>query len=269
MIETPWKDLLPEIRNDLTSDLTRGNHFVALAPTGQGKTTLATLGLVPMFENVADVLILDSTADPKLKNIGKPYQKYGKIKGVRRLTVSDISRETALKIHKALARAYKQGEIVVLVDEIRHLTDKQFFGLKADAEEFLLFSRKRRAIMGGLTQAPRWIPSAFYDQPKLHFIFKIRDKRAMLRLAEIGGDYDRLKEIVPTLGRYEFAYVNPDGDVTTSRFDLPRKRTGNERVNVARPLPTPARESRIKINGSANQNRVNPVPIIAIRKGGG
>lgn len=239
MIETPWKDLRELVREELTSDLTHGNHVAIIAPTGGGKTTLCMRGIVPMFNNLADVLVIDSTADPKLTNYGKPYQKYGKIKGIRRLSVGDLSLESTAKIHKAMNRAYKQGNCVVVFDEVRHITDKKYLGLQAAAESLWLFSRKRENVVIGLTQAPRYVPSAFYDQSKLHFIFRIRDKRAMLRLAEIGGDYDALKTIAPTLKKYEFAYVNSDGDVTTSKFQLPRPKPDQPAVRLQPSGPEP------------------------------
>lgn len=245
MIETPWKELRPLIQADLTGDLTRGNHILIAAPTGGGKTTLGTKGILPMFHEVANILVLDTTADPALGNYGKPLPKYGKISGLRRLTVSDLTPESTAKIHKAMNRAYKQGECVVFIDEIRHIVDSQFLGLRAAAESLLLFSRKRKNIVVGLTQAPRWIPSAFYDQTRHQFIFKIRDLRTMKRLAEIGGDTDALKRIVPTLAKFEFAYVNSDGDVTTSRFELPRERPAEPRLTV---LPSSARARRVKVS---------------------
>jgi hypothetical protein len=224
LVETPWNNLRDLVKGDLAGDLTRGHHVAVIAPTSGGKTTLVTKGLLPMLQGTADILVLDTTADPKLANYGQPYSKYGKIKGLRRLSVSSLSPETTAKIHKAMTRAYKQGNVVVVFDEVRHITDGKYLGLSAAAESLWLFSRKRENLVIGLTQAPRYVPSAFYDQSQLHFIFRIRDKRAMLRLAEIGGDYDTLKQVIPTLAKYEFAYVNPDGDVTTSMFQLPRER---------------------------------------------
>lgn len=248
-VETPWKELRPLIKTELTGDLTRGNHVLIAAPTGGGKTTLGTMGILPMFHNVADILVIDSTADPKLSDYGKPYPKYGKIKGLRRLSVHDLSPAATDKIHKAMNRAYKQGNCIVFIDEIRHIVDPQFLGLKAAAESLLLFSRKRENIVVGLTQAPRWIPSAFYDQTRLQFIFKIRDKRTLQRLAEIGGDTETLKAIVPNLAKYEFAYVNSDGDVTTSLFEIPKAQPKERKTGVL-PTSAPARRLRVTAKGS-------------------
>jgi len=58
----PWRKLRDQIKEELTSDLTHGNHFSVIAPTGGGKTTLVTKGLIPMFDEIADVLLIDSTS---------------------------------------------------------------------------------------------------------------------------------------------------------------------------------------------------------------
>jgi len=222
-VETPWKALRESVREELAGDMTRGHHVAVIAHTSGGKTTLVTKGLLPMFGD-ADVLLLDTSSDPKLSNYGKPYSRYGKIKGIRRLSVNDYSPESTAKIHRAMSKAYKQGNVVIVFDEVRQIADSKYLGLQSAAESLWLFSRKRENLVIGLTQAPRYVPSAFYDQSQLHFIFRIRDKRALLRLAEIGGDYDTLKQVLPTLEKYEFAHVNSDGDVTTSMFELPRER---------------------------------------------
>jgi len=237
----PWRTLRKMIKEELTADLTHGNHFSVIAPTGGGKTTLVTKGLIPMFEGTADILLIDSTADPKLAKYGKPVKKFGKIEGIRRLTLNDLTDQSSTKARMFMEKAYKQGGVVTIFDEVRHICDKKYLGLQASAESMWLFSRKRRNIVGGLTQAPRYVPSAFYDQSKLHFIFKIRDRRAMLRLAEIGGDYDTLKEVTPQLKPYEFAYVNSYGDVVVSKFDL---KAPSITVKKAKPGSNLAGESR-------------------------
>lgn len=240
MVETPWRNLRELVKQELAGDLTRGHHVAVIAPTSGGKTTLVTKGLLPMLQGTADILVLDTSADPKLHNYGQPYSRYGKIKGLRRLTVNDLSAESTTKIHKAMSKAYKQGNCVIVFDEVRQITDKKYLGLQSAAESLWLFSRKRENLVIGLTQAPRYVPSAFYDQSQLHFIFRIRDKRALLRLAEIGGDYDTLKTVLPTLAKYEFAHVNSDGDVTTSMFELPRERAEQPALRL-RPSPAPRR----------------------------
>lgn len=222
---TSWSDFLPQLRDDLSpTDLKKARHFAILAPTRGGKTTLAVdpiEGIIPRIYKNIPVLIVDSTSDPNppMIDYGEKLGKYGPIKGHRKITVSDFSSASKEKIYRAIHRAYKQGNIVIYVDEVRQVADPRFFGMQRLLEHIWLFGGKRGVVLGGGTQAPRWVPSAFYDQSKCHFIFRIRDQRSRKRLSEISGDIDTLNNVVPNLREYEFAYVNPDGDVTISKLE--------------------------------------------------
>ena len=223
MIDLSWEELSAQLRQDFSP----GYHAALICPTRGGKTTLALEGLAPNFENL---LVIDSTADPKppMLDFGKPLQRFGSIEGHRRLTTTDMTPESADKIHKALSKAFGQGDIAIYLDEIRQMADKKFLGLGPVLDHLWLFGGKRNVTVIGATQAPRWVPSSFYDQSRLHFLFRIRDRRAMKRLVEIGGDIDGLEPILPTLDKYEFVYINPDGDlVGTSMFPYkePRKKS--------------------------------------------
>jgi DNA helicase HerA-like ATPase len=98
------------------------------------------------------------------------------------------------------------------------MADKKYFAMAPNLEYLWLFGRKRGVSVIGATQAPRFVPSALYDQSRMHFIFRLRDRRAQRRLAEISGDIDTLEEVTPNLELFEFAYVNPLGDVVRSMF---------------------------------------------------
>jgi hypothetical protein len=212
-----WATLSPEIATDLRGIGRNRPHVAIMAPTGGGKTVLALEGILPHFPNA---LILDTTGDPNppMSNYGEPLKKRGPIEGHRRLTVSSLTNESKAKIHKAMEKAFAQGDIAIYCDEVRQLADKRYFGMQPNLEYLWLFGRKRGVSVIGATQAPRFVPSALYDQSRMHFIFRIRDKRAQKRLSEISGDVDTLDAITPNLEQYEFAYVNPLGDVVRSMF---------------------------------------------------
>lgn len=216
----------PEFREILKHDLEPGNrtagiHFAMLAPTRGGKTTLATKGLIPIYrQEEVPVLVIDSTSDPKLAKYGERLPRFGKMTELHRVAISDLSSDSVAKIHGALERAYKQGDILIYIDEIRHLSDPKFLGLGKALENLWLFGGKRGVTIGGVTQAPRWVPGAFYDQSKAHFLFQIRDLRSRKRIEEISGDTETLRGIVPNLDKYQFAYVSPDGDVLRSKYAL-------------------------------------------------
>jgi hypothetical protein len=212
-----WETLNSNLAKDLQGQGRNKPHVAIIAHTGGGKTFLALKGILPHFQ---DALILDTTGDPNapMHGYGEPLKKWGKIEGHRRLTVSSLSRESKLKIHNAMDKAYTQGDVAIYIDEVRQMADKNYFAMQKNMEYLWLFGRKRGVTVIGATQAPRFVPSALYDQSRMHFIFKLRDRRAQKRLAEISGDVDALEAVTPFLNQFEFAYVNPAGDVVRSMF---------------------------------------------------
>lgn len=219
----PWSIMRRQIAKDLKpGSRDSATHVAILAPTRQGKTTLAIKGLLPIYTRAGiPVLIIDSTGDPKLAKMGERLPRVGKLTEVHSVHVDDMSMDSRLKIHKALSRAYAQGDVLIYADEVRQLADKSFFGLGAALDNIWIFGGKRGVTMIGSTQAPRYVPSNFYDQSQAHFLFKIRDLRARRRLAEIGGDTALIMETAADLPKYHWAYVNPDGEVVVSKMDLP------------------------------------------------
>jgi hypothetical protein len=205
-----------------------GVHIALLGTTRGGKTTLATGGGNPergILRHFEDALILDTTGDPgAISSYGKPLAKLGAIRGHRRLTVSDMTSDTKVKVHKAISKAVKQGNVAIYADELRQLCDKKYFGLGPVMDYLWLFTAKRGVSVIGGSQAPRWLPGAFYDQSKIHLVFGVRDKRSRLRLSEIGGDTETLMDTIPSLQRWEFAHVGLDGDVLVSKFQMVRPR---------------------------------------------
>lgn len=214
-----------------------GIHVSMIGTTRGGKTTLATgngdrnRGLLRHFE---DALILDTTGDPgSISEYGKPLNRVGAIHGHRRLTVTDMTTKSKEKVHKAIQKAVRQGHIAIYADEVRQLADKKYFGLGPTLDYLWLFTAKKGVSLIGGTQAPLFVPGAFYDQAKMHFLFHIRDEYRMKRLAEIGGDTKLLKQVIPQLERFEFAHVTMDGEVYISKFDLKPQRQ-QKRVTVER-----------------------------------
>lgn len=203
-----------------------GMHVALLGTTRGGKTTLATGGASGrgILSHWEDCLVLDSTGDPgTIKDYGKPVTKFGAIRGHRRLSVNSMSDKNRELIYKYMNRAVAQGNIAIYADELRQLSDKKFFGLEPILNHTWLFTAKRGVSLVAGSQAPRWLPSSFYDQSKTHFIFGMRDRRAMKRLAEISGDVDTLEMVIPNLQRFQFAYVGMDGEVSISKFEEPPK----------------------------------------------
>lgn len=228
-LRIPWSEMDALISAGIEEyrSINSGIHMALIGTTRGGKTTLATGGDTPgrgILSHFEDVLVLDTTADPgSISRYGKPLSKYGAIRGHRRLTVGDMSTDSKLKIHKAIQKAYAQGNVAIYCDEVRQLCEAKWFGMKPTLEHLWLYGAKKGVSVIGSTQAPRWIPSAFYEQSKMHIVFGVRNKTAKIRLSEFTGDTDTLLDIVPLLQRFDFAHVGVDGDVAVSRFELKSK----------------------------------------------
>lgn len=226
-----WSDMKKKMQEDhAPAERTAGMHFGLLAPTRGGKTTLLTKAIIPIYRRAeVPVLFMDTTSDPKLAGYGEPMPRFGKIKGITTVRTSSLSNEAKAKIHAALEKAYKQGDVAIIFDEVRHVCDPAYLGMGKSLESLWLFGGKRGITIGGATQAPRWVPSAFYDQSKIHYLFRVRDQRARKRIEEISGDTETLRIVVPNLEQYHFAYVDPDGDVMVSKMTVGSTKTPGER----------------------------------------
>lgn len=229
-----------------------GIHVALLGTTRGGKTTLATggvsepgNGLLAHFDNA---LIIDSTGDPgSIHDYGIPVKKFGSIRGHQRLTVTRMNEKTRALIYKYINRAVGQRGVAIYADEVRQLAEKKFFNLGEALDHIWLFEAKKGTSLIGGSQAPRWLPGSFYDQSKSHFIFGMRDRRAMKRLAEISGDVDTLEVVIPNLNaqNWEFANVDINGTVRISRYEIPKPVSETSRNQVEnKPALTVVRPAR-------------------------
>jgi hypothetical protein len=242
-----WEEMDRQIAADVGEfrKIKSGCHVALLGTTRGGKTTVVTGGGNPdlgILRHWEDVLVLDTTGDPgPISNYGKPVNRFQPIRGHRRLTITDMSQKSKESVYRWIQKAVAQGHVAIYADELRQLTEKKYLGLGPVMDYLWLFTAKKDVSLIGGTQAPRWIPGAFYDQSKMHLLFKTRDDRSMKRLAEISGDTATIKETMPGLQRWEFMYVGLDGDVTVSKFQMPKKggeKPPEKRVRIYHPAST-------------------------------
>lgn len=218
-----WADLREYVRRFWRP----GEHVAIVAPTGGGKTFLATRGLLPVAPNTRDVAILDPTDDPGLDAFGRAVRRLRRLREVegdepdwRRLEGASIGDDERERFGEALGRVYADGKWTVYVDELRILSDSAYLGLPKTLERLWLFGRKRGLTLVAATQAPRYVPSAFYEQSKWHYIFGVKDRRAIDRLGEIQGDVDRIRAHVPLLEPHSFLVSDPAGRLAISRVEV-------------------------------------------------
>lgn len=202
-------------------------HHSIISLSGGGKSFLATRGLLPM-RGWRRTLIIDNKGDDEtLKDVGKRVRQIPKKDPMfmnkkepdhswYRLIVYDDWNKAREQVKDALAHCYRQGDWTIFVDETRNLTDPRVpsLNLRNYVEQIWLRGRSRGVEMVSMTQAPRWVPSSFYDQPSFVWIGRINDERAHQRLREIGGLRRQHLGIIQRLQKREFLVVGDGGDYT-------------------------------------------------------
>lgn len=224
-------------------------HHSIISLSGGGKSYLATRGLLPM-RGWRKTLIIDNKGDDEtLRDVGKRVRQLPKRDPLfhsekepdhswYRLMVYEDWAKAREQCKDALAHCYRQGNWTIFVDETRNLTDPRIpsLNLRNYVEQIWLRGRSRGVEMVSMTQAPRWVPSSFYDQPSFVWIGRINDERAHQRLREIGGLRRNHLGVIQRLQKREFLVVGDGGDYTaiTRVPDLSKQRTEGNSTNNAR-----------------------------------
>lgn len=215
-----------------------GEHFSVIATTGGGKSYLATRGLLPIRKNV---VILDAKGgDKTLTSTGYKRRKgwptrleivldeerryrinppYGRSATIAFDQVFREAWKGFSKIDRAAREAFglpptdDDDGWTIFFDEARVLSDK--LKLRSHIEQVMVAGRSKKVTVVAAFQAARYVPSEMYDQPTYLALGNVRDRKTLSRLAEIGGDTDLLKQILPTLkktsnGPSEFLFLGPD-----------------------------------------------------------
>lgn len=200
-------------------------HHSIISLSGGGKSYLATRGLLPMRGWRRNLIIDVKGDDETLADVGKrvrqlprknPYlRKRNEPDSLwYRLIVYEDWAKAREQVKDALAHVYRQGNWTVYLDETRNLTDPRIpsLNLRNYVEQIWLRGRSRGVELVSMTQAPRWVPSSFYDQPSFVWIGRINDERAHQRLREIGGLRRSHLPIIARLKKREFLVVGDGGD---------------------------------------------------------
>lgn len=187
-----------------------GQHMAIIAPTGEGKTTLAVpilkirkwvMALDPKGEDdtlsESGFIRVDSLPLPrKMRNDiadGKPAHII--IGGSAR---TDEEREALKRLMKqALKMARQHGGWTIYVDEFQILADRRMYGLDKDVELLLIAARKDRSSVVMTFQAPAWVPRAATRQARIVIIGPTRDRTMIKTVAEsMGRDWRELSLII-------------------------------------------------------------------------
>lgn len=212
--EVPWDHVRARVRRLWVAN--EAPHHSLIGQTRSGKTYLIVEGLLPMAK-WDRVLIIDMKdgSDPALQ-IGKPVQRLPS-KGYR--AVRDMVRENKAEqnwfrliaspdwavateqVGEALDMVYEMGDWVVVIDELRGVTDSRPPGinLAPQWERLMMRGGSRGISMINATQEPRFVKHSFYTQASFGWLSRVEDELSQKRIAEIGSS----RALLPHLSRIQ------------------------------------------------------------------
>ena len=152
----------------------------------------------------------------------------------RGVTASQAARRHRAVFLPLLDRVYAEGGQTVYVPEAAYFERRQPHGLGMGPtmEQFWSSARSNKITMISDTQRPRAVTRLMWSEPKWIFIFHIRDRDDIKRVAEISGQELAVWNIVPKLGEYEFLCVRRQEKAEglyVSRVELVTRNTRNKR----------------------------------------
>ena len=219
----PWRRVAEYVNETWRPD--SAPHHAIIAQTRAGKSSLIRRGILPLVPHDR-VLVLDSKGgkDQTWAGFGKTVKRFPSRLQLStrdpdtprsqwfRLVIPWNRDEAREVVNDALETVARQGDWVVVVDETRHITDPSApgLGLRGPFENLLLRGGSHGVMVVMGTQAPRWVPSSFYDQAAFAWIGRVRDEQAHKRLLEIGGMSRDLLPTVRNVPRYSWL-LNADG----------------------------------------------------------
>lgn len=227
----PWVSW-PDVKRmlDVEWDPENSPHHSIVGLTGSGKSYLAINGILKPLCPMDRVLIIDCKRNDKLvASVGKPCielppktwytRKREPYDSWHRLVVHDqFKPEGRLKAKKqvfdAMYRVYTEGNWVLYCDEVQDIGGlrQPNLGLSMHLDEFYRKGRAHNLPVIAGTQAPRHVPTSFYDQASFAWIGRLADEDKQKRLREIGGLPKEALPTITTLQKREWLLAMGSGD---------------------------------------------------------
>jgi hypothetical protein len=194
-----WKEVIERV-NRLWQPKFAPHHSI-VGQNGAGKSHLIIHGLLPLcqhdnvaiFDNKGDDPVLAAAGGRTVRHlpsrIRRTLDNDNPKDGWYRIVVYDETHRAQEQVGNALDRIYSEGNWIVVLDETRAISDPRSpgLGLQPLLDRMWLRGRSRGISVLASTQAPRWVPSSFYDQCQFVWTSRIRDERAHQRIMEIGS----------------------------------------------------------------------------------
>lgn len=222
--DVPWEQVIRRVDALWVPD--QAPHHSVIGLTGSGKSYLITRGILPLVRD-DNVLIIDNKGgDPSLLGYGRPVRaipKHRKLSNERKprenwfhLVAYDDWDRARDQVQRALDHVWDEGGWTVIADEIRACTDprKPNLNMGPMFDRMWLRGRSRKITVIAGTQAPRWVPSAFYDQCSFFWCGCVKDRRSQERIMEIGSLTRAHIPIIAGIRKRRFMYGDDEEDET-------------------------------------------------------
>jgi len=207
----------PNLYAHLSQTWQQGQHGVAMAPTGRGKTVLVK-ELVKLRSHVAffGTKIKDEEYQDLRKNRGwtrlqkwppMPWQDRVMLWPSAKSTIRETTAHQKQIFQEALDHMYRAGKWTAVFDELHWMTHD--LGLYNE-----IASLHHQGRSSGLTlisgfQRPAFVPRIVYSSATHLFIWGTNDPADLKQLAAFTGvRQPEWHETMPTLGDFEFVYTN-------------------------------------------------------------
>lgn len=220
--EVPWAEVQARVGNLWV--VRDAPHMSVIGQTRSGKSYLVRHGILPLCK-YDRVLFIDAKGDDRTitglgqvvdhfptkaeRNVRQSGRKWMHDDPVPmaqwyRLVTSEKTETAAKQVGHALESIRKEGDWIVVSDELRYLTDTREpgIGMLGEWSAIIMRGGSRGIGMISLTQEPRWVPGLFYTQPSFFWISRVEDEAAQKRIAEIGSSRALISHLNTIRRRY-------------------------------------------------------------------
>lgn len=221
-----------ELRDMLDEQWQAGQHVSIFAPTEGGKTHLIRYGLLPLWTRYPVMWVRFKPRDETTEGWGVKVQRFPVAERLKyRLRGRDSAKWESDPEHyllqlpayrhqsgardgkteswsrardicaEVLDRSYREGGWVLVIDEVRALSDRNppHLDLGAYLENCWQRGRSQPLTVIAAAQQPAWAPTSMYDQPRFVFLGRVLDEARFERIGEMGGNSKEIEQIIPTL----------------------------------------------------------------------
>lgn len=220
--DVPWGQIQSRLAN--LWEIRDAPHHSVIGQTRSGKSHLVRYGILKTCR-WDRVLILDGKGDDtSLMGLGRAVNRFPTkpMRSARQLMQDEkpggnwfrlvtspdfaIARDQA---GEALERVMSEGDWVVVIDELRYITDTRAPGLnlRPQWEAITLRGGSRGVGLVNLTQEPRWVPGSFYTQSSFYWFSRVEDEAAQKRISEVGSSRS-LMDHLARIPRHSWIYMD-------------------------------------------------------------